>query len=235
MILVVGGSNTYAFIVVNWPEGSTCQIVRSGDSKTLKAKDTSGYFVFRLPKPITAGVAETWTVSCTNGNNSVSKAVSITTEGQREEVFLSYPIYLIRAGALIVTPTLTRAIPVSSSAGIAKFEADGNVYALASFGPLNAFGKTKMIITIEDGSKSFYSSAKSPLIGFAESQPTQTKSGTITPLDEHEMLTNASGNINSGTYELNFEGLNGAYALIACGSSSGVGTGILNISNFYIA
>ena len=70
MIFVVGGSGvfTYAFIVVNWPEGSTCQIVRSGDSKTLKAKDTSGHFVFILPKPITAGVAETWTVSCTNGN-----------------------------------------------------------------------------------------------------------------------------------------------------------------------
>ena len=49
MIFVVGGSGvfTYAFIVVNWPEGSTCQIVRSGDSKTLKAKDTSGHFVFR--------------------------------------------------------------------------------------------------------------------------------------------------------------------------------------------
>ena len=91
-----------------------------------------------------------------------------------------------------------------------------------------------MIITIEDGSKSYYSSKESPLIGFAESKPTQNTSGTITPLDEYIMLINATGNINSGNYELNFEGLNGAYALIAWGSSSGMGNGILNISNFYI-
>lgn len=94
-----GGAGGYAFIVADWPVDSTCQAVRSGDGKTLKAKDTSGHFVFRLPKPITAGVAETWTVSCTDGTDNASEAVSITAEGQSESVTLAYNLTFIQSGS----------------------------------------------------------------------------------------------------------------------------------------
>lgn len=77
-----GGGSSFAFIVATYPSGSTCTCTNG--TKTLKAKDTSGSFVFHIPSK------GTWTVSCTNGTNTKSTSVSITTEGQRNAVTLSY-------------------------------------------------------------------------------------------------------------------------------------------------
>lgn len=77
-----GGCGAYAFIIAAYPEGSTCTAFNG--SKTLRAKDTSGSYVFKIP------YAGTWTVSCTDGSQTASATVSITSEGQSESVSLSY-------------------------------------------------------------------------------------------------------------------------------------------------
>lgn len=84
-----GGGGGYAFIVAAYPEGSIC--TASNGSRTLRAKGTSGSYVFRIPS------AGTWTVSCTDGSQTASTAVTITTEGQSESVALSYAIYLFNS------------------------------------------------------------------------------------------------------------------------------------------
>ena len=58
----VGGMKIYAFIVVNYPAGSVCTC--SKGSRTMKAKDTSGVYVFAIPE------AGSWTVSRTVSTRS---------------------------------------------------------------------------------------------------------------------------------------------------------------------
>ena len=85
-----GGSDTYAFIIVDYPAGSTC--TASDGTTTLTAPDTSGSWVCKVPN------AGTWTITATDGTDTASTAVSITTEGQREIVTLEYRVYLFKAG-----------------------------------------------------------------------------------------------------------------------------------------
>lgn len=86
-----GGSDTYAFIVVTYPAGSTC--TASDGTTTLTAPDTSGSWVCKVPN------AGTWTVSCTDGTDTASANVSITTEGQSESVALAYNLAFIQSGS----------------------------------------------------------------------------------------------------------------------------------------
>jgi hypothetical protein len=91
-IMLSGGSGTgklFAAIGVTYPAGST--LTCTNGSKTLTAKNASGQWVFAIPE------AGTWTVTATNGTNTKSQSVSITTEGQFESVTLSYQLVLFSA------------------------------------------------------------------------------------------------------------------------------------------
>lgn len=80
----VGGMKIYAFIVVSYPAGSVCTC--SKGSRTMKAKDTSGVYVFAIPE------AGNWTVSASSTAHPtpVTKTVSITSYGQSVGVTLAY-------------------------------------------------------------------------------------------------------------------------------------------------
>lgn len=81
-----GGGDVFAFILATYPSGSTCSATNG--TTTLSASDTSGFFVFKIPTP--ASVPETWTVTSTDGTDTASTTVVISTEGQSESVELSY-------------------------------------------------------------------------------------------------------------------------------------------------
>lgn len=83
-------SNIFAVISVTYPEGSTCTC--SDGDKTFTDKDTSGQVIFPVP------YAGSWTVSCTDGINSKEQTVEIISEGQSENVKLSYKFYLFKSG-----------------------------------------------------------------------------------------------------------------------------------------
>lgn len=86
----VGSSGKlFAVIAVTYPEGSICTC--SNGTKTLKARDTSGKALFNVQKG-------TWTVSCTDGTNTKTVSVEITTAGQSVSVTLSYQLLLYEAG-----------------------------------------------------------------------------------------------------------------------------------------
>ena len=87
-----GGGIPYAIISVTYPSGSTCTCTNG--SMILTAKDTSGKALFVIPE------AGTWTVKAVKGSQSVSKAVSITTEGQVATVTLSHSIVLFANGVV---------------------------------------------------------------------------------------------------------------------------------------
>lgn len=84
------GAKLFAAIGVSYPAGSvlTC----SNGKKTLKAETNTGQWVFSIP------VTGTWTVTATNGTNSKSQSVEISSEGQFETVMLSYALMLFDGG-----------------------------------------------------------------------------------------------------------------------------------------
>lgn len=79
-----------ATINVTYPAGSTCTC--SDGTTTLSAPDTSGSWTCIVYN------AGTWTLSCTDGTDSTSEAVTITTDGQSVSVALSYFLWLYRDG-----------------------------------------------------------------------------------------------------------------------------------------
>ena len=82
-----GSSNSaWAYIGVTYPSGSTCSATNG--SLTLNASGTSGLFVFQIPEP--TSTPETWTVSCTNGTQTKSETVSVTSQYQNIVVTLTY-------------------------------------------------------------------------------------------------------------------------------------------------
>ena len=89
---VGGGAKAFALIGVTYPEGSTCTC--TDGAKTLKLKNTSGQGIFLIP------YAAIWTVTATDGTNTKSESVEITSEGQAETVELTYEFVLYDNGIM---------------------------------------------------------------------------------------------------------------------------------------
>ena len=86
VVITADYSTTIAFfsatINVTYPAGSTCTV--TDGTTTLTAPNTSGTWACVVPN------AGTWTVMATDGTNSKSESVSITTDGQSKSVTLAY-------------------------------------------------------------------------------------------------------------------------------------------------
>lgn len=82
-----------ATITVTYPANSTCTC--SDGTTTLTDSNTG-----TGEKTVTFTIPNTgaWTVSCTDGDKTKSASVSITTEGQTENVTLTYELYLLQNG-----------------------------------------------------------------------------------------------------------------------------------------
>lgn len=88
-------SSTFAATInITYPAGSTCTV--TDGTSTYTAPDTSGTWTCIV------GNTGTWTVSCTDGSNNASQAVSITTSSQTVSVALSYTLYLFNGGDVTV-------------------------------------------------------------------------------------------------------------------------------------
>lgn len=87
-----GLAELYAAIGVTYPEGSTCTCTNENTGIALTDNGTTGQVVFNIPE------AGTWTISCTDGTNTKSQIVEITTKGQFTEITLVYATYILQAG-----------------------------------------------------------------------------------------------------------------------------------------
>ena len=79
-----------ATINITYPAGSTCTC--SDGTTTLSAPDTSGTWACIVPN------AGTWTVSITDGEKHANTSVVISTNGQTQNIELSYRVLLYQAG-----------------------------------------------------------------------------------------------------------------------------------------
>lgn len=80
-----------ATINITYPEGSTCYV--SNGDVVLTSPNTSGSWSCVVP------IADTWTITCSNGSTSVSKVVELTTDGQTESVTLGYEFTYTYSGS----------------------------------------------------------------------------------------------------------------------------------------
>lgn len=146
-----GGGKLYAIIAVTYPKGSTCTC--SNGTKTLKARGTSGKALFNVQKGI-------WTVSCTDGTNTKTVSVEITTAGQSVSVTLSYQLLLYEAGNEYADITGGWEQTTSGSyfdyplTGTVTFNAD-HIYLLNPDGNKIPLANTKNKINFEGYSKLF--------------------------------------------------------------------------------
>lgn len=112
-----GSPNMFAAVKVKYPPGGITTITNG--SKTFAADDTSGLALFPLPEP--AAVPERWTITSTAEEKSKSQTISITEQGQVEEVTLSYNLEIITDGELSMGLEFATAI-----GGAAASVASGN-------------------------------------------------------------------------------------------------------------
>ena len=81
VVEVVGGGKLFAAIAVTYPRGAEC--TAGNGTKTLRAKDSDGVYIFPIPEP------GSWTVRAELGG-SAEKTLSITEKGQVESVALDF-------------------------------------------------------------------------------------------------------------------------------------------------
>lgn len=181
-----GGGDTYAFVIVTYPAGSTC--TATDGTTTLRAPDTSGSWVCKVPS------AGTWTVSCTDGSQTASTAVSITAEGQSESVVLSYALYLFKSdGAYSGTwegkPWWassgygTKAAPTVSASNLLQISATQSNYTVGVAANNFSFDSSKS--TLELTWQNFVASGSGPSLALSVIQPyadgfTRVVNGNIT-------------------------------------------------------
>lgn len=95
MIIPVSGGSAFGYIVANFPTTATSCTCSSGG--TVLEADAAGLargqFVFEVP------AAGTWTVTISNGTDTKSESVSITTKGSIENVVLKFNLYILRNGS----------------------------------------------------------------------------------------------------------------------------------------
>lgn len=147
-----GTSKAYAVIGVTYPAGSTCTC--TDGTKTLTLKDTSGQGLFIIP------YAAIWTVTATNGTNTKSQSVEITTEGQIISVTLSYELVLFDNGdnTIVtggwegkgVTPTVSDVLSFSFVNYDTTFAKAASVYAVNKF-DLSQYNKLTVVKSEANG------------------------------------------------------------------------------------
>ena len=107
-----------ATINITYPAGSTC--TATDGTTTLTAPNTSGVWTCVVPN------AGNWTVTATNGTQTKSSTVSITTYGQSASVSLGYTEYVIQNGVIDMT---AHPATVTENSGDNAHAANGLIHA----------------------------------------------------------------------------------------------------------
>lgn len=138
-----GGAKAFAFITATYPEGSVCTC--TDGAKTLRAKNTTGTWVFDIP------YAGTWTVSCTDGEHTTQKDVVIDSKGESSNIILSYVLYLIKEGVLQdgYAQTISGAGRWESGAGYIRLTQSSNAHFWGHIGVIDITGYSTLTIVVK--------------------------------------------------------------------------------------
>lgn len=100
-------ANAFAVIGAAYPAGSVCTCTNG--TKTIKAKDTSGSYLFLIPE------AGTWTVTATDGTDTAEEVVEVTTKYQSASIVLAYRLTLYDPGRSVINTFTTEGFSYKNS------------------------------------------------------------------------------------------------------------------------
>lgn len=178
-----GGGSAYAFVIVNYPAGSTVTCTNSSGKKDLSTTQK----LFYIKKGATSCV-----VTATLGSQSTSATVTGITEGSSKTITLSYELVLFENGMLsaalgaLNNKSLTTYAIKNNKITCAKTGSNtGNLTGYGSFTlPIDLTGRTNLRITASSESYPTYVKFGVSAVGaytFAASQSkTKTESETLT-------------------------------------------------------
>ena len=94
-VTISKGGSAFGYIVASFPTTvASCTCSSGGTVLEADAAGLArGQFVFEVP------AAGTWTVTISNGTDTKSESVSITTKGSIENVVLKFNLYILRNGS----------------------------------------------------------------------------------------------------------------------------------------
>ena len=215
-----GISKAYAVIGVTYPAGSTCTC--TDGAKTLTLKNTSGQGLFLIP------YAGTWTVTTTDGTNTKSESVEITTEGQIISITLSYGLFLFDGGDKTgVTGGWTYKITNSGYAGSFAREDNLTVDTTLYWLP----GRTWNTEGTDQKNRNGYAHTKNKI--------DVTNYSAITAVSNyakgHLTVGNASIALKVGTVSLDISALTGSYEVRLGDTVSGDKCSEVEISKLYLS
>ena len=201
-----GTSKAYAAIGVTYPAGSTCTC--TDGAKTFTLKNTSGQGIFIIP------YAAAWIVSCTDGTETASETVEITTEGQSAKIELSYGLLLYKygEGATVEFKTAhedNSSVMITSDAITTNFTSDIN-YQITCITPkidLTEFSRLSVIANCTAvGPETDYKG----ILGVFEKTATATDLVTAKNSDSI-VIAKTYFTVKNGEFDLDITNINGEY------------------------
>lgn len=209
-----------ATIRVTYPEGSVC--VCSGMNTVMHAADTSGYYDFVVP------CFGDWTIACTDGKYRRSAIVTVTDDGQIENISLDYTTYLYNAGVECAAWN-TRNNDGSVSKEYDSIIFNASTTSTSQFGP-SVITATKQDLTGVD--TIFVDCVYTGASKYNFTVYIRDNNDVVDNIEE-DCLAYAQLNNMYGTLELDVSNFSGRYFIEIFYSSDGPSTGVID-SVYYL-
>ena len=203
---VSSGTSFSATINITYPAGSTCTVTNY--KKTWTAHNTSGSWIFK------ANEVGVYTVKATDGTNTKSKSVEITSEGQSVSVELNYGLVLFRSGkgATVEFETAKESnanIKITSDAITTNFTSDIN-YQIACITPkidLTEFTQLSVVANCTGlGQSTDYAGILGVFAGTATAKALASAKNSDAMVIAKTYFT-----VKNGEFDLNITNINGEY------------------------
>lgn len=234
-----GIPGNWAVLVARIPSGSTVTATKGGVvltpmmwvSETYPDQDIA-LFVFT---PAQFDSVNPWTITATDGTNTASETVLITTN-KEYEVVIDYDVLLIRNGVLKQELHIDRpANYYTQETGYVKLSsATEYVSVFSNENPIDLTRfNTLTITTIGGGSGYVY--GKCPLICIGSSRPTSPTgyANAIQNITAYTMLSNTAHTIPNNTYTLDISTYTGDYYIaVIMAEDSSAYTQWVNVTEF---
>ena len=214
-----GGGSAYAFVIVNYPAGSTVTCTNSSGKKDLSATQR----IFYIKKGATSCV-----VTATLNGKSASKTVTDITEGSSQTITLAYELVIYNRGATSYTWTTSDSASLESdhlhTQVVVSFQAYPTSYI--SMNELIDFTNYKTLTFIAKRDESRYSSSHLQIFSASSDDAAYSKAIDVSTSEQQYTLDISGNTITSGRIKLDTGGA----------GESGIGgaTYTTNVDVYYI-
>ena len=203
---VSSGTSFSATINITYPAGSICTVTNY--KKTWTAPNTSGSWTFKAHE---VGV---YTVKATDGTNTKSESIEITSEGQSVSVELNYALVLFRSGkgATVEFETAKEnnsSITITSDAIITNFTSN-NSYQIACITPKIDLTEFTQLSVVANCTGLGQSTDYAGILGVFAGTATATALASAKNSDAR-VIAKTYFTVKNGEFDLDITGINGEY------------------------